>query len=123
MFHWNSQKIHKELCAIPGIASIFNDGPGGDVDTDNFRIELDSTEDRLFVRGFTTQDYDRATMKPYELPNRNDVEIEMVELTDGQCHSGGLNSASMETAQAFILVRAYFLNQNAEVVDQIKDYF
>ena len=123
MYHWNSQKIHKALAQIPGIASVKNSGPGGDVDTDNFMLELTGTDDRLFIRGFTTQDYDRKTMKPYELPNTNDVEIDLVELTDGKCHSGGLNSSDSNTIMAYALVRTFLAQDGADVIDQLKDYF
>lgn len=114
-YHWNSQKIEADLAAIPGIAQVHNSGPGGDVDTDNITLILDDG-DHLFVKGFEV-----GSMR--ELPSKDDVEVDMIELTDGQCGSGGLNSELLETAQAFILVRAYFLNHGAEVVDTLDVYF
>ena len=115
-YHWNSQKIHADICHIPGVGAVFNDGPGGDVDTDTFRIEVAGTDEFLYVKGFETGSC-------RELPDKSDVDVDMVELTDGLCSSGGLNSNLMETAQLFILVRAYFINHGADVVDTLDVYF
>jgi hypothetical protein len=123
MYHWNSQKLEQDLAQLPGIAAVENRSFGGDVDTDNLVLEIDGCEDCLYIRGFTTQDYDRKTMKPYELPNRNDVDIEMVEVSDGLCYSGGLNSTQPEMIRAYAEVRVYLANDGADVVDQLKDYF
>lgn len=123
MYHWNTKKLEAAFSTLPGIKSVTNDGPGGDVDTDTLVLEIEGTDDQLWVRGFTTQDYDRKTMKPYELPNRHDVEIEMVEVTDGQCSSGGLNSNDETTIMAYALVRTVLAKDGADVVDTLDVYF
>lgn len=123
MYHWNSKKLEQDLAQLPGIAAVDNQGFGGDVDTDNLVLEIDGSEDCLYIKGFTTQDYDRKTMKPYELPNRHDVEIDLVEVTDGLCYSGGLNSTQPEMIRAYAEIRVYLANDGAQVVDQLKDYF
>lgn len=119
MYHWNSQKIEADLAAIPGISNVYNSGPGGDVDSDTLGLAVEDTGERLFVKGFLTDVFEKG----YTIDNPADLDVEMVELTDGQCSSGGLNSELMETAQAFILVRAYFLNHGADVVDTLDVYF
>lgn len=115
MFHWNSEQITKDLGEMPFISTILNGGSGGDVDTDNLVLFIEGTKDRLFVAGFT-EEYGGIT-------NPSDTDVPMVELTDGEDSRGGLNSCEPNTAQAFITVRQYFIDQDATVVNCMRDYF
>ena len=116
MYRWKTDVIEQHLQQIPGVSQVEVNGPGGDVDTDNIMLTVDGSDDNIFIAGFEVQN-DR------ELPNKSDVDVDMVELTDGKCSSGGLNSDDFRTAQAFIHVRQYFVVNGAQVVDRMKDYF
>jgi len=101
---------------IPGVSKVTVNGPGGDVDTDNIVLTVDGSDEKIYIAGFEVDSMS-------ELPDKSDVDVSMVELTDGQCGSGGLNSGDFRTAQAFIHVRQYFVVNGADVVDSMKDYF
>ena len=116
MYRWNSTQIEQDLAALPGIANVDNQGPGGDFDTDTMVLEIAGCEDCLWIRGF-----DHDTQQ--ELPHKSDIDVPLVEVTDGLCYSGGLNSTQIELIKAYAEVRIYFANAGADVVDQIKDYF
>lgn len=114
MFHWNTDKIIKDLGKIPLVTTILRDR-GGDYDTDNLVLYIDGTEEMLFVLGFSGDDVG--------ITDPSDANISMVELTDGLDSRGGLHSNEPNTAQAFIAVRQYFIDQDVVVVDCMKDYF
>lgn len=116
MYRWNTSVIEGHLKQIPGVTKVTVNGPGGDVDTDNIVLTVDGSGDSLFIAGFEVDSMG-------ELPDKSDVDVDMVELTDGQCGSGGLNSDDFRTAQAFIHVRQYFVVNGANVVDSMKAYF
>ncbi len=114
MFHWNTDKIIKDLDKMPLVSSILRDC-GGDYDTDNLVIFVKGTKERLFVLGFNDDDFG--------IHNPSDADVSMIELTDGEDSRGGLNSSEPNTAQAFIAVRQYFIDQDATVVNCMKEYF
>ena len=116
MFHWNTQQVAAHLVTIPGVSKVDVNPPGGDVDTDNITLKIDGTDEKLFIAGFEVNEN-------WELEHKSDTDIPFVELTDGLCSSGGLNSDDMRVAQVFIHVRQYFIVNGAEVVDRMKDYF
>ena len=116
MYQWNTKQIEEHLKQIPGVAKVTVNPPGGDVDTDNIVLTINGADDRLFIAGFEVRS-DR------ELPNKSDVEVEMVELTDGTDCTGGLSSDDFRVAEAFIHVRQYFVVNGAAVVDRMRDYF
>ena len=116
MYRWNTKQIEQDLATIPGVVTVTVNGPGGDVDTDNIVLDIDGASDKLFIAGFEVEN-DR------ELPNKSDIDVPMVELTDGMCGSGGLNSDDFRVAEVFIRVRQYFVVNGADVVDHMKDYF
>ena len=121
MYRWNSQKLEADLANIDGIVAVANAGPGGDVDTDNLVLEINNGE-HLFVKGFSVDAFNKPPYN-YQLPSTSDVDIEMVELCDGQCSSGGLNSTDPDTIMAYAQVRTYLAQDGAQIVDQLKDYF
>ena len=114
MYYWNTDKIAKDLSELQLVSSVVNGGKGGDIDTDTLVIEVEGTEDRLFVCGFNVEDY--------EVP-RTDVDVELIQLTDGEDSRGGLNSRNFSVAQVYIEVRQYFVDRGGSVVNSIKDYF
>ncbi len=114
MFRWNTDQIADDVRMLSFVKSVTIDEPGGDVDTDNLVIEIDGSDDRLFVAGFSCD---------FEPKNTSDVDVEMIQLTDGMDSRGGLNSSDGNTAQAYVAVRQYFVDQDASVVNRMKDYF
>lgn len=114
MFRWNTDQIADDVRMLSFVKSVTIDEPGGDVDTDNLVVEIDGSEDHLFVAGFSVD---------FELKNTSNVDVEMIELSDGMDSSGGLSSSDNNTAQAYIAVRQYFVDKNAAIVNSMKDYF
>lgn len=117
MAHWNSERILKDLEGIIPVLSVVNQGPGGDYDTDVLIVTLGGIEEKLFVRGF-----DPDTFCGME-PNRSDMNVSYVELTDGLDSRGGLKGTDYRLARAYIDVRQYLLNRGFEVVDTMDSYF
>lgn len=114
---WNSDRIIKDLGTLigNGVKEIVNDGPGGDVDTDNIRFIVDRrNREWLIAVGF---DQDR------EIKNPSKVKVPYVELSDGQDSQGGLNSDDPRMAQAYVKIRAYFRDQGFQVVNAMDDFF
>lgn len=116
MYQWKSQDLALAFEQLDEIDKVLINPPGGDVDSENLVLEI-ANGDKLFVAGFHTTDYDIWQK------DTADVEVEMVELTDGQCGSGGLNSNNSDTAIAYVKARQILVDGGAEVVDQMNDYF
>lgn len=117
MFHWNTDKIIADLMLIDCVVSVKNQGPGGDVDTDNLRCEIRGVDEGIYVCGFNVE-YDANNIC---ITNPAKCEVEMINLTD---QSGdGLQTGSYTVAEGFIKVRQYFIGQNAIVINRLKDYF
>lgn len=115
-FHWNSEEIERDLCWIDGIQKITNIGPGGDVDSDNFHIVVEDSDDALWVCGFNVDDYRTAR-------SATDVDVDMIQLTDGLDSRGGLNSKNHNTGNVYLAVRQYFIDRQAVVVGNLREYF
>jgi len=112
MFKWNTDKISSDLLDIPNVEAVIEHDPGGDVDTSNLLAKVTGADEYIYVCGFSV---DNVITDP------RDTDIEMVEITD---QSGdGLQSIDFEVARAYIAVRQYFVGQNVEVVNRLKDYF
>ena len=115
MPNWNTTQIIQDLTTIVGVEEIISAGTGGDVDTDNLCLKLAGTDGQaLFVRGFDDTKY---------ITTPSNVDVIMVELTDGLDSRGGLNSHDFRVARAYIDVRQYFINRGFEVVPTLKAYF
>jgi len=112
MYKWNSDKIIARLQTLDCIDGVLNDGPGGDVDTDNICAKVRGTDEYIHVCGFNVDS---------DIPDPYECEVEMVEITD---QSGdGLQSNSFTIAEAYIAVRQLFVGQDVPVVNRLKDYF
>jgi len=117
MFRWDTKKIVAYLSTIPEIERVENNGPGGDVDTDNLYCKVRGSDEGIFVCGFSTDD----AFMDIPLDERSDVDVEMIEITD---NSGqGLQSDDFAVAKAYIEVRQHFVGGGATVVPYLKDYF
>ena len=112
MFNWNTDKITAYLQTLDCIDGVYNDGQGGDVDTDNLRAKVRGTDTYIYVCGFSV---DALITDP------SDTDVEMVEVTDQSGY--GLQSDSFTVAQAYIEVRQHFVGAGASVVTHLKDYF
>jgi len=117
MYQWNSDKLKAAFSQISGISYVTVNRPGGDVDSDNIMLDIKGTRDHLFVAGFHTTDYDIWKK------DTSDVEVEMIELSDGLCSSGGLNSKNSDTARVYMEVRQFLVDDGADVVDSMSGYF
>jgi len=121
MYHWNTQKLVEAFEQIPQISSVKVNMPGGDCDTENIIMYVEGSEDeRLYCQGFSCED-ESIWDTPYE--EKGDIYIEMVELTDGMDSRGGLVSENANTAMAYIAVRQILIDDGADVVNRLKDYF
>ena len=112
MFKWNTDKIIADLTQNACVRSISNNGPGGDVDTDNLTITLHGTQGKLYVCGFSVDT---------DITDPANCKVEAIELTD--THGFGLQSKDYVVALSFITIRQYFIQQKADVVNSLKDYF
>lgn len=112
MYKWNSDKIIAFIQTLDCIEDVLNDGPGGDVDTDNLCAKVRGTGEYIYVCGFNVDN---------DIPDPYECDVEMVEITD---QSGdGLQSNDFTIAQAYIAIRQYFVGQDVPVVNRLKDYF
>lgn len=113
---WNTQVIKAALEALPGIKKVEATTQGGDVDTTNLVVTpAGKKTDKLHVCGFVTDSNYITTP--------DDVDVEMIEVSDGMDSRGGLNSSSLETAQAYAQICTYFRKAGYDVVPCLKDYF
>lgn len=112
MFNWNTDKITAYLQTLDCIDGVLNDGPGGDVDTDNLCAKVRGTDEYIHICGFSVD----AT-----ITDPSDTDVEMVEITDQSGH--GLQSDNFIVAQAYIQVRQHFVGQGVSVDTHLKDYF
>ena len=115
MYHWNTSTIEAHLNQISGVVDVEVNRPGGDVDTDNITLTIAGASEKLYIAGFEVSDR--------ELPDKSDIDVEFVELTDGTCSTGGLNCDDFRVAEAFIHVRQYFVVNGATVVNNMDHFF
>lgn len=96
--------------------TIEENGQGGDVDTNNLRIEFYDEEhtDPLFVRGFNSVG---------DITTPDDVEVEMIELSDGLDSRGGLNSKNRTTCVAYGVIMSALRQDGWDVIPSLDDYF
>lgn len=112
MYKWNTDNVTAYLQTLGSIDGVYNDGPGGDVDTDNLRAKVRGTDTYIYVCGFSV---DSTIADP------STTDVEMVEVTDQSGH--GLQSDDFTVAQAYIEVRQHFVGAGVPVVGHLKDYF
>ena len=91
--------------------------PGGDHDTQRLIIEW-GLDERLFVCGFhcTNTNYDEGSSPA-------DMEVEMVEVTDGKDDRGGLTSKERDVCLGYGVVCGTLRKAGFEVVPNMEDYF
>lgn len=116
-FHWNSGTIKTELERYGQVSSVTINSPGGDVDTEKLVVSVINGGDALHVCGFSTDD------DFWKKPDKGDIYVDFIELTDGMDSRGGLNSNSTNTALAYVAIREYFQNRGADVVPSMDEYF
>lgn len=114
-FYWKTNDIIIDLSHIKEVDWVDERPPGGDVDTDNLAVHVDGSPDSLWVCGFVVEN-DRTC-------HSSNTKVDMIQITDGLDSRGGLNSKNPLTAQAYIAVRQYFVDRDAEVVDSMDPYF
>lgn len=117
MYQWNSQKLKDAFEQIAEVSQVEVTPPGGDVDSENLILSVNGSTDRLFIRGFHTTDYDIWQK------DTSNVEVEMVELQDGQDCTGGLNSDDANVGLAYIKARQILVDDGAFVVNTLDPYF
>ena len=112
MYKWNSENVRAYLQTLDCIDGVLNDGPGGDVDTDNLAAKVRGSDEYILVCGFSVDNI---------ITDPTNTDVEMIEVTDQSGH--GLQSNDFNVAQAYIAVRQHFVGANVPVVDRLKDYF
>lgn len=115
MKRWITSDVVKLLTAIQGIESVQVLPQGGDVDTSNLLVNVkDGEDERLFICGFVTDG---------DITTPDDVEVEMVEVTDGQQSDTGLSSSVETVCVAYGRVCGALRRDGFEVVESLKQYF
>jgi hypothetical protein len=114
---WVTAEIANDIGAIPGIASITIQEPGGDHDTDTLHVEVQGTETCFWVKGFDPE-------SEYE-PNRDTSmwDVPMAELNDGIYGDVAMSSNDEEAALAYVRIRKYLSGRGLEVVGFMDPYF
>jgi hypothetical protein len=123
MFHWNTDKIANDLAALSTVNAVEATTKGGDVDTTNLIVSAVGSTTQFYICGFVTWDNANGQPGEIDMSQADDCDVEMIHLTDGECGSGGLNSKCRNASQCYIDLRQYFVDQGAEVVERIDDYF
>lgn len=115
MKQWVTSEMVKLLSVLEGIASVEVHPPGGDVDTSKLIVNIkDVADERLFICGFITDGY---------ISTPDDVQIEMIEVTDGQQSDTGLCSGTEKVCLAYARVVSTLRGAGFDVVDSLKAYF
>ncbi len=118
MNRWQTKEVVKLLKTIStdgiGKVTVTVDGPGGDCDSDNLVVEAKNANVSFGVCGFRT-DCDVTTP--------SDLEVEMVEVTDGGDSQGGLNSHEDVDALLYARVCRTLTDAGFSVVRSLKAYF
>jgi hypothetical protein len=93
---------------------------GGDHDTETIQVTWGDPDEResLFICGFhcVNTNYDNGN-------SPEDMEIEMVELTDGKDSRGGLNSSNPNVCMGYGIIMSALRQAGFSVCPQMKDYF
>lgn len=113
MTRWKTKEL-VDLFSGEGLV-VYSDNPGGDYDTSVIIVKPEKSNDCLFVSGFVTDDD--------PIQNWDDVDIEMVEVSDGRDSRGGLNSNDPNVIQAYADVRKKLALKGFVVVNSMEEYF
>jgi hypothetical protein len=112
---WVTSEMVGLLSGLEGIASAEVHPQGGDVDTSRIILNIkDVPDERLFICGFITDG---------DISSPDDVQIEMIEVTDGQQSDTGLCSGTEKVCFAYARVVSTLRGAGFEVVDSLKAYF
>lgn len=112
MTRWNTEELITDFM-VDG-RNVYADFPGGDCDTSVIVIQPEGSEDFIFVSGFITG--------TDPISDWDEVDVEMVEVSDGMDSSGGLNSRDPNVIQAYADVRKILARKGFTVVDRMEDY-
>lgn len=110
---WNQASIRAALLALP-FAIKLQETPGEQYTSNGFSIELAGSEDTLHLQGFVTA--------PQGISAHDDVEVAMVELTNGYSE-GGLTSNDPKMIDLYAAVRKLLAGMGAQIVPTLNDYF
>jgi hypothetical protein len=115
MIRWNTDKVVNMLKKSD--RDVYVDEPGGDYDTSVVIIHPKQSNEyeNLYIRGFITGDD--------AISDWNDVNVEMVEISDGQDSSGGLNSKDPLLIQAYADARIKLAGMGFNIVNSMDEYF
>ena len=123
MKRWKTDEV-KDLIQMALAAEDFKtwlkinvEQPGGDHDTEGIQVTWECG-DTLFICGFhcTNTHYDSGNTE-------KDMEIEMVEVSDGKDSRGGLNSSDPDVCKGYGVICAAFRQAGFSVCPCMKDYF
>jgi len=123
---WKTQEVKDliekalEIAAFKDCVAVRVNDIGGDHDTECIQVTWGKPEkrDSLFICGFhcTNTNYDEGN-------SPEDMEIEMVEMTDGKDSRGGLNSSDPNLCMGYGIIMAALRQAGFSVCPQMKDYF
>jgi hypothetical protein len=102
-----AEKLEKAGCTVKST------GQGGDVDSDNLRVSCGNGE-YIYARGFVVKG---------SITSPADCEVDMVEVSDGQDSSGGLNSTRKKTFDTYSTVVRVLDRMGFKLVKSLDDYF
>ena len=115
MTRWKTADIIADIKARIPDAECENIGAGGDVDADNIMVTLPSGG-QFWMGGFRTEGYYGD--------QRDDVDVELVELTCGKDSRGGLHGVTNpEMCEVYGVLNGLLASLGFSVVDCMKDYF
>lgn len=113
MARWKTDEV---MAAISALGCVVEKHPqGGDYDTSTVVATAHGAEEGNFlhVAGFDPE---------HEITTPDDVDVEMVELTDGQDSRGGLNTDDAPTEELYLKIKRVLRKMGFSVVNQMKDY-
>ncbi len=115
---WKTEDILKSFEDDPTIifANHVTTSSGGDWDTPGIILTPNNSSDSLHIRGFRYGD------EP-SLDDADDVDVSAIEVTDGRCSSGGLNTSCRECAVLYANVVSKLRQDGWLVVNTMDDYF
>ena len=120
---WKTMEIKK---IVEDAVNVLPDKPtkilvdvcGGDYDSEGIQIQYGKGGEFLNVCGFHVG---RTNSEKGNTPS--DMEIEMIEVSDGQDSRGGLNSKDHRVCMAYGAICGALRRLGFDVVPQMKDYF
>lgn len=110
---WKTQDIVDALTK-EGLTCNVNE-PDGDVDTECIEVKTPKMPS-IFIKGFNTDNYNTA-----DTPD--DVDVEMVEITDGGSSAGGLNTFDEAVVSAYGVLCRVLQSMGFTLVPTMDDYF